>query len=120
MSLDLKVYLTDKFDLNDKPVDYVFIDYFPVYRTEPGYTDTYHDIVDNGKLFEEPLDEDENRVFDSYVLSVEEFESDKISKSELKRMIMDNFIYIKNKIIHKFVVIQPFVIFSFILYTTKF
>ena len=71
MSLDLKVYISNKLDLDDKDCKMIFIDYFQVHSNGSDYN-TYDDILGYHVKFDEKSD-DEDKVFNSYVFKYERF-----------------------------------------------
>lgn len=107
MGLDLKVYKSSKLDLDNKDIQFDFIDYFSVRATENGHYDTLYSIESNcDKKFDE-REWDDNRTFDSYVYTQKRFEDNNIvTHSSLKDYILNHKKYKDSKF--NYVVIQVF------------
>lgn len=88
MSLDLKIYVSNKLDLNDKDLEMKFIDYFEVLTREDDAYDTLSDIENKCESTCEEDGWDDRKTFKSYVFSFNGFE-EKILNSKLKKRILD-------------------------------
>lgn len=86
MSRDIKVYLSDRFDIKEKDTKMQFIDTYAILTLAEGDYDTAYSIEKYGVLFyEEPYDD--RFTWNSYVMAIGKFE-DKIVESSLKRYIL--------------------------------
>ena len=106
MSQDIKVYLSSKPDLKKNIKDIVYIDIFPVRNTVYGEYSTLYSILDHAQYILEE-DQDNDITWKSFIMNRDSFESDIITRSNLKDSIIESQIY-KNSKDLKYLVFQLF------------
>lgn len=105
MSVDIRVYLINNFNLDDKDTLYYLVGYFNL-KTGDNNFDTLNDIENNYDFAfgEDPYKE--CRSFSSYVFSFDNFEKN-VANSNVKERILES-IQEYNKEWFSYIVLQPF------------
>lgn len=107
MSQDIKVYLSSKPDLKKNIKDIVYIDTFPIRNTVEGEYNTLYSILDHAQYIIKEDQDNDIIVWKSFIMNRDSFESDIITRSNLKDSIIESQIYQNNKDL-KYLVFQVF------------